>query len=945
MGQKLNEEQWKAAFELAHAAAEVPVAERRRFLDACGHEPVVIQQALILLEEFDPPTQTAVQPGSTISHFVVTGHLGSGGMGDVYAATDTELRRPVALKFLRPEASMVDGAVERFIREGRTASMLNHPNIVTIYEVIRTESSLAIVMELVEGKTLREVRQEKVGIERLLDIGEQIANALAAAHAAGIIHRDIKPENIIVRPDGRVKVMDFGLARWIEAENRSGIWVSVPGLPVGTWRYMSPEQCRGESLTGATDIFSLGIVLHELCTGRPFSSGEAGPANAASLRSKEVRPPSAWNPEIPKELDALVLRMLAQEPAARPDAEKVANAFSTLRRGADPNWTPPQLLMRRSRRAVPWVGAIAAATALAAAAGVFLWRWNPTVPRAVLQQVTTLVAENHATAAAISPDGRFAAYANVDGVFLRSSQSGETVNLRQPESFLADRLAWFPDGTKLAVSGFSTITNQPSVWAVSITGMAPRLLREEARAGVPSFDGTQLASLSEDWSEIWVTNISGERPRKVLSSPASDTFTFVCWAADGRHLIFQRRHYATDQDLGNVVVDRYYRRSLEVLDLDTGKVVSSMPEMWADSAVALKDGTVLLLKMDRGSDSRSAVWEIHMNPRTGVIHGSAHEIQGMEESFRGQLSGISCTADGNRIMFVLRNNAPAVYVADYSSAPPSFLKSRRLTLDDRLNFPHAWTPDSAAVIFESDRSGNWDIFKQRTDQRLPDVIVNHPARAEVLPQVAGQGKWMLYSTAPKGQEAKGLDTVMRVPLSGGTPEQVQVGSPVDTFRCGIGPSQPCVIRRSIGREYYAFHALDPEKGIGAELARTPWMVGVLADWDVSPDGSLVALPNHDNRSATIRLVRLDHRAHEPAEWTVELKGLSDLSGLTWSADGTGWFVSVNTTVGKHLYYVYLDGRRHLIGDIQGWAVPSPDGRRVAYLDRIVAANAWMIERH
>jgi hypothetical protein len=144
-------------------------------------------------------------------------------------------------------------------------------------------------------------------------------------------------------------------------------------------------------------------------------------------------------------------------------------------------------------------------------------------------------------------------------------------------------------------------------------------------------------------------------------------------------------------------------------------------------------------------------------------------------------------------------------------------------------------------------------------------------------------------------------------------------------------------------EYYAYYDLDPLRGKGRELARTKWIPGILGDWDVSPDGKHVAIPNHDSRDARIRVVALEAGPNDSRERELVLPGLTDIRGLVWAADGQGWFVSVDTTVGNRLLYVYQDGQFRSLGDIQGWAVPSPDGRRVAFLDRIVATNAWMID--
>lgn len=266
---------------------------------------------------------------------------------------------------------------------------------------------------------------------------------------------------------------------------------------------------------------------------------------------------------------------------------------------------------------------------------------------------------------------------------------------------------------------------------------------------------------------------------------------------------------------------------------------------------------------------------------------------------------------------------------------------RRLTLDERTNYPHAWTSDSRAVIFKSNRNGNFDLFRQYIDQRIPETIVATPV-TEMLPQLGPDGHFVLYE-ARAHQIEPGANKLMRVPVEGGTREEVPIGGRLDEFRCALGPGKRCVLRTTVRGEYYTYYDLDPIVGKGRELARTKWVPEILGDWDISPDGRYVAIPNHDSHAAQIRVVALEPGPNEPREREVVLAGLTNLHGLVWAADRAAWFVSVETTVGNRLLYVYMDGRFRSLGDIQGWAVPSPDGRRVAFLDRIVATNAWIIK--
>ncbi len=245
---EFSDEEWRVVLGLAEEAAALPLSEREGFLRSSGAAPEIIAEAVMLAREFTSVAEKLPAPGERIGKFEITGTLGRGGMGAVYSARDTELGRKVALKFLPPDSP---ARRDTILREAQTASALNHPNIVTIHEVVRSGPSIAIVMELVEGKSLREICQERVPLEKAIDIGRQIAQALAAAHTAGIIHRDIKPENMILRSDGCVKVLDFGLAR-----HSGSLQHSAATMQAGTLRYMSPEQAQQRSLdAGERRIF------------------------------------------------------------------------------------------------------------------------------------------------------------------------------------------------------------------------------------------------------------------------------------------------------------------------------------------------------------------------------------------------------------------------------------------------------------------------------------------------------------------------------------------------------------------------------------------------------------------------------------------------------------------------------------------------------------------
>ena len=361
-------ERWRQVEKLFHAALNYDPPARETFLQqACAGDADLLKEVQSLLESAEKPIdfvpqavidvaqkmsregdglsvaaaqvaryRSPVPPGSQLAHYKIVSMIGAGGMGEVYLAEDTRLRRKVAIKLLAPELTGDQRGMRRFEQEALAASALNHPNILTIYEFGQADGLHFIVTEFVEGLTLRQKRCERqLELNAALDITIQIASALAAAHASGIVHRDIKPENVIVRNDGIVKVLDFGIAKLGsrytgQMTRRTAIALSdsEPGLIRGTAKYMSPEQARGVAVDARSDIFSLGSVMYELFTDRSAFDGETASDVIAEILKVEPPSPSELVPELPLEIDRIIVKALKKDRESR--YQSVADLLTDL---------------------------------------------------------------------------------------------------------------------------------------------------------------------------------------------------------------------------------------------------------------------------------------------------------------------------------------------------------------------------------------------------------------------------------------------------------------------------------------------------------------------------------------------------------------------------------------------------------------------------------------
>ena len=473
----MQPDRFKQLEQLFHQALERPESQRVAFVErVCAGDAELRRELELLLAHDEHATRSLLKPaqtafsredplslsGKTVSHYRVLERIGGGGMGEVYKAEDTKLGRQVALKFLPEELARQREAVGRFQREARAASALNHPHICIIHDIESQGERPFIVMELLEGRTLKHVIGGKpLSIEQVLALGIQIADALETAHNKGIIHRDIKPANVFVTARGQIKVLDFGLAKLgaglslprtaESAEGETAITqdetFTKPGLAVGTVAYMSPEQARGEELDLRTDLFSFGALLYEMATGKKaFDRGSMALIFRAILQETPTAP-RTLNPDIPTPLEGIIAKALEKDRGLRyRSASDMHVDLKRLERSGDSTRTALTSEVRQTTVPLPapaprrwpyWAGA--AAVAVLALIGIRTRWFSPEggqpVSEAVARQITFNPTEEPVFLASISPDGKYLAYGDSGGIHLRQVATGETHLLPVPAGF------------------------------------------------------------------------------------------------------------------------------------------------------------------------------------------------------------------------------------------------------------------------------------------------------------------------------------------------------------------------------------------------------------------------------------------------------------------------------------------------------------------------------
>jgi serine/threonine protein kinase len=822
----MKADRWRQVEQLYDAAVDLPVAERAKFAEeACAGDEDLRRELLSLLaaeqkvgDFMASPAldiaaravareQTSFKQSSFIGRefgaYKIEKLLGVGGMGEVYLAHDARLARKIALKILPPQFISDPERVRRFERESRAVSALNHPNLITIYDIGIADGVQYIATEFVTGKTVRDLIDEGLKMRDALAIATQVAEALGAAHNAGVLHRDIKPENIMVRPDGYVKVLDFGLAKLSEAATTEEAKLSSaqtqPGLLMGTLAYMSPEQAAGDAVDERSDIWSLGIVLYEMMTGSSPTRGANRLETLGTILSKEPLNTTGSHPPLPPELEHILGKALEKDRELRYQTASDFRAdLKRLKREIDSSPSLPGEGGRAAPRNLSSAVASPAKTwlrptlMLSALAVVVLslggWllatKWfaakapaGPDWSRARNVQLT--IKEASELFCSLAPDGK-------SFVYVSFSETGNTdiywqrVGGKNPTNLTKDSLenettpAFSPDGNLIA---FHSAREPSGLYIMEATGENPRRLSEVGHHPSWSPDGKQIV-VGEEWvgvhsnkstspSALWIIEVATGAKRLLTEgdaaqpswSPGGGRIAYWYWSTDGRGDI------ATIPAAGGSPV----------------RITSEDSTDW--NPVWSPDGKYIYFSSDRGGSMN--LWRIAVDEKTGEVSGAPEAVP---TPSRYALS-MSFSRDGKSLVYVRYESMANIQSMPFDassgkvSGEPAWVtrgftgvshpqlspdgeryvaRWPRLTQEDIAIFNKdgsnwraltddkfqdrrpRWFPDGQRVAFSSDRSGINQIWSINADGTGLRQLTFADGNGASTPVLSPDGKGLAY---------------------------------------------------------------------------------------------------------------------------------------------------------------------------------------------------------
>ena len=858
-----------------------------------------------------------------LGRYKIIKKIGSGGMGEVYLCEDPKLNRQIALKTLPADVAADSSRMHRFIAEAKSASALNHPNIITIYEINDDHETPFIAMEYVRGETLgKAVRRGPLELSQAIDVAGQVAGALAAAHEANIVHRDIKPDNIIIRPDGLVKVLDFGLAKLTENDGTSDPEAETiahrtnPGMILGTASYMSPEQARGKEVDGRSDIFSFGTVLFQMLSGKLPFSGENYVDVIGAILHKEPQPLSELAPDVPRDIEALIRKslrknreeryqnvreLLADLKEIRADLNLEIGSLERAARISEPGFrqstasglTRPISTAGHTGFATssisrlieefkmhPMRAGLALIVGLAAVTGIGAWFANYTAPataeafqRMRFTRATTsgdIVTEQ----VALSPDGKYVAYVSErDGsqsLWVKQVEVPSSVELVAPSRSEYMGLTFSPNGNHIYYS-IDDGTGTASLFEIPVLGGAPRRIRTHVGGHMAFSPDSRRFSFIKGETALVVSSIEGGDPITIAESSPGDRWLVTAWSPDATKLV-AAIYSASDSRC----------RLLEV-DLADGKVTPIPGPAWLriGGLKWLPDGNGLVMTARDLETQLSQVWLV------SYPEGEARRITNDPNSYQG----ISVSADGSSIASVRQERLVNIWKADGANAAISDRVTRELGRDEGMSGV-SWMPDGR-VVYTVRLAGSQDLWITGSDGQRQ---LTFNAGSNFSPAVSPDGRHIAFISSRDGNpslwrmNADGEDQVKLIDQQGiaGEPEFTPDGQWVvydltdDSNKTTIWK-----VRLDGG---------DPVQLTNYESGRP----------EVSPDGRSIAfeLGSGPRESSKLGIISID--GGDPMR-VLDLPEVIASRNFRWANDGSGFVFVRNIDNTFNIWLQPLDG--------------------------------------